>query len=331
MKTKIVAGTLLLIVWVLLTFLVLTRIPQFAGQRVGASGVVSPPKINVVVTIPILKDLVLQTCGQYVNVTSLITDEIEVLDFQQTPRDAVTVYKANLLIKVGAGLDDWVDHITRDLDKPNLEVIDLSRSVGLLDKSGQHIGGVPAALAGRADPYFWLDPGNVRQMILAIHLGIIGIMPEAAKYLEQERQTYFIELDKLESEIATELAHASAVKMVAGCDGLFYFAKRFNLSVVGRLEQMVPRIAEPHATGRLAKTLLANKVRIIVLDTLSEQLFAQQLSELGPFKIAVLTSAVGGDNRSEGYLVLMRHNARSLAAAVEGLGLSESQKPTDDP
>lgn len=331
MKIKIVAGTLLLIVWVLLTFLVLMRMPQLAGQHVGASGVASPPKINVVVTIPILKDLVVKTCGQYVNVTSLIKDEIEVLDFQQKPRDAVTVYQANLLIKVGAGLDDWVDRITRDLDRPNLQVIDLSKSVGLLDKSGQHIGGVPAAIAGRADPYFWLDPGNVRQMILAIHLGIIGVMPEAAKYLELERQAYFAELDKLESDMATELADASAVKMVAGCDGLFYFAKRFNLSIVGRLDQMVPRIAEPHATGRLAETLSANRVRIIVLDTLSEQLFAQQLSELGPFKIALLSSAVGGGKLSEGYLVLMRHNAQNLAAAVEALGSRESQKPTGAP
>ncbi len=327
MRTKIVLGTLLLIVWVLLTFLVLMRMPQFAGEHVSASSVASPPKVSVVVTIPILKDLVVRTCGQYVNVTSLVTEEIEVLGFQQRPRDVVSVYEANLLIKVGAGLDDWVDHITRDLNRPDLKVIDLSRSVGLLDKNGRPMVGAPSALAGRADPYFWLDPGNVREMVLAIHLGIISIMPEAAKYLEQERQAYFVELDKLESEMASELACASGVKMVASCNGLFYFGKRFNLSVVGRLEQMLPRIAEPNAISGLAKTLSANNVRVIVLDTLSEQLFAQQLAKLGPFKIALLRSAVGGGNHSNGYLRLMRHNARSLVAAVEELQLEESKSP----
>ena len=328
MKTKIVLGTLLLIVWVLLTFLVLMRMPQLAGDNVSASSVASLPKIEVVVTIPILKDLVVRTCDQYVNVTSLVTDEIEVLGFQQRPRDVVSVYEANLLIKVGAGLDDWVDHITRDLNRPDLKVIDLSRSVGLLDKNGRHLGGAPAAFAGRADPYFWLDPGNVREMVLAIHLGIIGIMPEAAKYLEQERQAYFAELDKLESEMASELACASGVKMVAGCNGLFYFGKRFNLSVVGRLEQMLPRIAEPNAISSLARTLSANDVRVIVLDTLSEQLFAQQLATLGPFKIAILRSAVGGGNHSNSYLTLMRHNARSLVATVEEIGSWKTNNPT---
>jgi len=326
-KAKIVLGTLLLIVWVLLTFLVLMRMPQFAGENVGASSVASPPKINVVVTIPILKDLVVRTSGQYVNVTSLVTDEIEVLGFRQRPRDVVSIYEANLLIKVGAGLDDWVDHITRDLERPNLKVIDLSRSVGLLDKNGQRLGGAPAVFAGRADPYFWLDPGNVREMVLAIHLGIIGIVPEAAKYLEQERRAYFVELDKLESEIASELAGASGVKMVAGCNGLFYFGKRFNLSVVGRLEQMLPRIAEPNAISSLARRLSANNVRVIVLDTLSERLFAQQLAKLGPFEIALLRSAVGGGNRSNSYLTLMRHNARSLMAVVEELGSRKTNNP----
>jgi len=317
-----------LLVWVLLTFLVLMRLPQFTGESVGSSSVGAPPKIDVVVTIPILKDLVVRTCDKYVNVTSLVKDEIEVLGFQQRPRDAVKVYQANLLIKVGAGLDDWVDHITRDLNRPDLKVIDLSRSVGLLDKNGQHLGGAPAALAGRADPYFWLDPGNVREMVLAIHLSIIGIMPEAAKYLEQERQAYFTELDKLESEMASELASASGVKMVAGCNGLFYFGRRFNLSVVGRLEQMLPRIAEPNAISNLARTLSANNVRVIVLDTLSERLFAQQLAKLIPFKIAHLRSAIGGGNHSDSYIALMRHNARTLVAVVGELGSEKTDDPT---
>jgi len=242
-----------------------------------------------------------------------------VLNFQQRPRDVVQIYKANLLIKVGAGLDDWVDDIARDLDRSDLKIVDLSKNVGLLDRSGKHIGADAVAYPGRADPYFWLDPGNVREMVLAIQMGIISILPEAAKYLQQERMAYFAELNSVESEVTAELAPASSIKMVAGCDGMFYFARRFNLSVVGRLDEMVPRIAQPGAVRRLARTLTRSNVRIIVLDPLSEQSFPEQLAKLGGFRAAFLASAVGSDLNANSCLDLIRHNARTLMGTVKSL------------
>ncbi|HUT03660.1 MAG TPA: metal ABC transporter substrate-binding protein [bacterium] len=319
MRAKIILGSVLLTVWTLLTFLVLTQMPQFAGKQRNVPGVGSTPKIEVVVTIPILKDLVVRTCEQYVNVTSLVSDEVQLLSFQQKPRDVVHIYKADLLIKVGAGLDDWVDDITRDLDRSGLKIVDLSKNVGLLDREGKHIGTDAAAYPGLTDPYFWLDPGNVREMVLAIQMDIISILPEAAKYLQHERMAYFAELNSVESEVATELAPASSIKMVAGCNGMFYFARRFNLSVVGRLDQMVPRIAQPDAARTLARTLARNNVRIIVLDPLSEQSFPGQLAELGGFKITLLASAVGLDPNANSCLALMRHHARTLMGAVKSL------------
>jgi len=329
LKTKIILGSVLLGVWTLLTFLVLTQMPRFAGRHPNAQGVGSTPRLKVVVTIPILKDLVARTCDQYVKVTSLVSDEAQVRSFHQTPRDVVQIYKADLLIKVGAGFDDWVDDITRDLQRPDLKIVDLSKNVGLLDRTGKHIVAGAAAYAGQADPYFWLDPGNVREMVLAIQMTIISILPEAAKYLQQERMVYFAELNSVESEVAAQLAPASSIKMVAGCDGMFYFARRFNLSVVGRLDQMFPRIAEPGAARRLARTLARNRVRIIVLDAQSEQSFPEKLAELGGFKIVLLASAIGLEPNAGNCLDLMRQNARRLMSAVKSLRRTPPAKGSD--
>ena len=101
---------------------------------------------------------------------------LEVFNFLQSPKDVIKVYESDLLIKAGAGLDDWIDQLISDLDKPNLKIVDLSKSVGLLDKNGFRMGGTQTAMAGRADPYYWLDPGNVREMVLAVHLGLIVLI-----------------------------------------------------------------------------------------------------------------------------------------------------------
>lgn len=317
MKTKIIAGALLLTVWIVLTFMVLYRAPRFASGRDASENTPPTPKVDVVVTIPILKDLVLESCEAYVNVTTIVTHDVEVETFQPSPKGIVAVNEADVLIKAGAGLDSWVDAVVADLERRDLTIVDLSENVGLFNRQGRFVGSGSHIAESKVDAYFWLDPSNVREMVLAIQLAIIGLLPEAAKYFEQRRQDYFGELDALESDISDMLIRASKLKMIAGCDGMTYLARRFNLALVDRLENLLPRVLEPSAMRRLIDKLSANKIDVIVVDELSDTGSAEQLLASGQFRTVVLASATGGGANSATYVQLMRYNALSLMSAAD--------------
>jgi len=315
-KSKLWAGAILLVVWVGLTFVLLVRLPHFLARH-GSKGLAAAGKVKVVVTIPILKDFVDQTCGQYAHAESIVGRAGEVLGYRPKPRDVISVYEADLLVKVGAGLDSWVDRIVADLQREDLPIVDLSKSVSLLTRNGRVAAGPPARSAGEIDPFFWLDPGNVRQIVLAIHMGLLQVLPEARKYLEEQREAYFAELDYLESELASQMAKIASKKIVADSDGFSYFARRFNLAFAGRLDQFLPRLAEPIALRTVADRLRAGGVKIIVTDELPGHSLARRLSKMGPFSLAILAAPTGGSPNSTSYKVLMLYDARSLAAAAE--------------
>ena len=63
--------------------------------------------LNIVVTIPVLKDLTEQVGGPYVRVTSLLSGYENEHTYSPKPSDLVAVRKARVLFEVGIGLEVW--------------------------------------------------------------------------------------------------------------------------------------------------------------------------------------------------------------------------------
>ena len=77
--------------------------PQFAAWSLPLT-----EPLNVVVTIPVLKDLVEQVGGPHVRVTSLLSGYENEHTYSPKPSDLVAVRNARLLFEVGIGLEVWV-------------------------------------------------------------------------------------------------------------------------------------------------------------------------------------------------------------------------------
>ena len=73
----------------------------------------STEPLNVVVTIPVLKDLVEQVGGPHVRVTSLLKGYENEHTYSPKPSDLVAVRNAQLLFEVGLGLEVWVANLVK--------------------------------------------------------------------------------------------------------------------------------------------------------------------------------------------------------------------------
>ena len=82
--------------WAILSGVWLTAVPAVAGP--------STEPLNIVVTIPVLKDLSEQVGGRYVRVTSLLKGYENEHTYSPKPSDLVAVRNAQLLFEIGLGL-----------------------------------------------------------------------------------------------------------------------------------------------------------------------------------------------------------------------------------
>src|SRR5690348_16944099 len=100
-----------------------------AGDRHAAA---STEPLNVVVTIPVLKDLTEQVGGPYVRVTSLLKGYENEHTYSPKPSDLIAVKNAQLLFEVGLGLEVWVANLVKSAGHASLTVVTTSKSIGLI-------------------------------------------------------------------------------------------------------------------------------------------------------------------------------------------------------
>jgi ABC-type Zn uptake system ZnuABC Zn-binding protein ZnuA len=88
----------------------------------------SSEPVNVVATIPVLKDLAEQVGGPYIRVTSLLKGYENEHTYSPKPSDLIAVRKARLLFEVGLGLEVWVATLVKNAGSASLMTITTSKS-----------------------------------------------------------------------------------------------------------------------------------------------------------------------------------------------------------
>ncbi|HKR78455.1 MAG TPA: zinc ABC transporter substrate-binding protein, partial [Nitrospira sp.] len=109
--------------WLILSGVWLTAVPAVAGH--------STEPLNIVVTIPVLKDLSEQVGGRYVRVTSLLKGYENEHTYSPKPSDLVAVRNAQLLFEIGLGLEVWVAGLVKSAGRPSLTIVTTSKGIGL--------------------------------------------------------------------------------------------------------------------------------------------------------------------------------------------------------
>ena len=96
--------------------LVAIVLPAAASGRGGSQPTPTPDPdaIEVVATTTVLADLVAQVGGTRVDVHSLVPKGGEVHTFDPTPADVERIARADLIVRNGLGLDDWLTALVED-------------------------------------------------------------------------------------------------------------------------------------------------------------------------------------------------------------------------
>ena len=130
--------------------------------------------LQVVVTLPVLKDWAQQIGSPHVVVTSLMTGYESEHTYSPKPSDLTAVRKAQVLIQVGAGLEVWVSTLVKNAGNRQLMTITASDGIELMEDRDD-TAGPPAAgtrthahAHAQGNPHVWLDPQGASTMVRRI-------------------------------------------------------------------------------------------------------------------------------------------------------------------
>jgi ABC-type Zn uptake system ZnuABC Zn-binding protein ZnuA len=214
----------------------------------------SRAELTVVATTPHVGDLVRNVAGERADVETLVGTDADPHDFEPRPSDARDLADADLVIRSGGDLDDWLRSLLESAggDADELTLID---SVDTVE------------VGGETDPHWWQDPRNTERAVSAIRDALIDADPGGRATYEAGARSYGNRLRALDRGIAgcVERLPAGRRKLVTTHDAFGYYARRYELEVIGALIPSVSSQAQASAgeVDRLVEQIEREDVQAI--------------------------------------------------------------------
>jgi ABC-type Zn uptake system ZnuABC Zn-binding protein ZnuA len=277
-----------------------------------------PEPFNIVVTIPVLKDLTEQVGGPHVRVTSLLSGYENEHTYSPKPSDLVAVRKARLLFEIGIGLEVWVSSLVKNAGSASLRVVTTSKGIALLRDRPNRDGVLHASEEEeRGNPHVWMDPENATTMMRHITEALIQVDPAHATEYRSNQASYLRKLDQLRRDLSNRIRRLADRRFIAHHPAWPYFARRFGFQIVGTIQpQSGSEPSALHLHGLIA-TIKKDRIKVVVSEIQLSQKIPELLAKETGARVVVLTTLPGGLPHTETYLDMLRYNVLQLANALD--------------
>ncbi len=288
-----------------------TALPQLTPG--GQASVVSGGKITVVTTTTQIRSMAEAVAGDKATVRSILTPGADPHEFEPRPSDVQAISESALVLKNGAGLDEWVDKlITNAGGQRPLVVV----STGVPLREGAEEG-------GGKDPHIWFSATNAMTMTRTIRDSLVKVDPANAAAYNDNATAYLTKLDELDKYI---LGQVSTIpkdnrRLVTNHDAFGYYIDRYGLTFVGSIIPSMSTGAEPSAqdVAAIIKKLKEENVRAIFLESSINPTLAKQIgNDAGVKVVDTLYGDTLGAAGTPGadYIGMMRYNTDTIIAAL---------------
>jgi zinc/manganese transport system substrate-binding protein len=270
-------------------------------------------EVAVVATTAIAADLVRRAGGDRVVVDVLVPAGADPHDYEPRPSDAVALAEADLVVRSGGDLDEWLGDLVESAggDPAELTLLDEVRSI-----EGGH---------DEVDPHWWQDPRNAILAVEATREALADADPGGRRAYERAAAAYIEELRALDGEIerCMERVPREKRKLVTTHDALGYFAERYDVEVIGAVIPSLSTQAQPSARDveALVGQIEEEGVEAIFPEAAISQRLERAIARESGAEVGreLWTDSLGGEGSgAETYVDAMRANADALAEGMSG-------------
>jgi zinc/manganese transport system substrate-binding protein len=278
-------------------------------------------RVSVVASFSILADLVDNVGGDRVAVSALIGPDGDAHVYEPSPSDSRRMADAALVVVNGLGYEGWLDRLVAASGAKARTVAPIVvASAGVAPRLGDDDHGRIDDHSA-PDPHAWQSIANVERYVANIRDALSKADPAGASVYAANAAAYLTRLEALEREIQQALAGIPAERrrVITGHRAFGYFQDAYGIAFLA--PQGVSAEAEPSArdVARVIMQIRTQRIRAVFLENVVDPRLVEAIARdtgarIGGTLYSDALTAAGGPAPT--YIDLMRHNARTLAAAL---------------
>ena len=227
-------------------------------------------------------------------------------DYQLMTDDMKTLEKADAFVINGAGMEDFMDKVTEQQKK--LKVIDASRGIELMhDEEGDN-------------PHVWLSVTDAIAQVKNIADQLKEADPTHAAQYEKNAAAYIEKLTALKTEMHAALDKVPHKDIVTFHEAFPYFAKEFNLNIIGVVEREPGTEPTPTELQETIKQVKALPSKVLFTEPQYSPAAAETIARETGAKIYTLDPVVTGEatpQAKNAYIDTMKKNMKTLQEALQ--------------
>jgi ABC-type Zn uptake system ZnuABC Zn-binding protein ZnuA len=281
---------------------------------------------TVIATTSVFADLAQLALGDNVTIETIVPAGVDVHTFEPSPADAQKLAGADLIVMNGLGLDEWALSLLDAAGKSEEDVLELAEGIdesnawvylegeGHSEEEGEEHG------HGGTDPHIWLDPKGAAIYVNRIAARVASELPERAMAIESARDAGLAEIAALDEELRVGFAavDASARKIVTFHDAFGYFARAYEIEIVGVAVEAPGQEPSAKEIAALIDAIKAAGVTSVFSEAqFPSKVLDQVAAETGATVLENLYSDALGDAPANSYLGAMRANASAILASFK--------------
>lgn len=315
--------------------------PPTAQQQESAQMTVAEAKkLKVVTTFLPIYLFTKAVAGEAAQVEILIPPGTEVHEYQSTPTAVQTIAQADLVVKNGLGIEEFLDNTLKSAENQSLKVIDASQGIAVLGETSSVVhptgqvgddhnhGSEPEqgdSPKGKQDtghhhaegnPHVWLDPVLAQQQVKTIRDGLIAADPSNRATYQANAAAYLEKLVELDRQFTQRLQPYRDRKFVTFHDAFPYLANRYQLRQVAVVQIPDDQLA-PQDLQKVMKTVEQFNVKAIFSEPGVDNRLVTNLSQDLQLTVYPLDSLEAGQLDPQYYFTVMQGNLKKLETAFQ--------------
>lgn len=282
-------------------------------------------KLPVVASFSIIGDMTREIGGERISLHTIVGPGGDGHVYSPTPQDAKTLAAAKLIIVNGLGFEGWMDRLIK-ASGAKAPVVAATRGIKTRTVPARHKHGGKHDHghdhAEQADPHAWQSISNGKIYAANIRDALISADPDGRGVYEKNASIYIERLDALDRELRALFDTIAKERrtLITSHDAFGYFGPAYGFTLISPQGVSTESEASARDVAHIIRQIKQRKAAAVFIENVTDPRLAKRIADETGAKIGgtlysdSLTPA-GGPAAS--YTEMMRHNARTLAAALK--------------
>ena len=268
---------------------------------------------KVVATTSVIYDLVKEIGKDKVTIDYIARGDQDPHFVEVLPSYMVKLKNADILFKIGMGLEMWINQLIDGSRNDKLLVVDLSTDINKKEVPNFKPDASYGDVHPFGNPHYWLDPENAKIMAKEIYENLANKDNENAAYYKKNYEDFIKRLNDKISEWNKRMSKLKDNSIIFFHASWIYFADRYGIEIAAYVEPKPGITPSPSHNAQLVSLIKSKNIKAIVMENFYSDSAPNQLSELTGIKVIKVPTSVFGIKGVDSYIQMMDYIVTQLS------------------